>query len=756
MPTPTATPRRPARTAPSWRVALAIAALAIGGPADAAEPLSDWLDGIETAAEALRAGDAAGSLAAALRARQALSQGHAGARAALAVGLAQLALGEPRQALEPLSAGQAGVAPEALAPLQLALGQALLESGRAVEGARMLEQVAIGEGGTLGRRARWLQAQALLLAGLVAQGVERLEPLLASDGEDPEATAGRLQLADALRLLGHSNRAAALYRGLALDQPERPEGAAALQALARWGETGGPAAALSGEDRLVRAERLLARGRPAEALSEVDAAGATSPPAEPARAALQRAIILLSLGRHDEAAELAGPLAARAGPLAAGQGQGLAAGQGAGVRRAATWVLARVASRAGRLEEASSAYARVADAPGGLPGLPAGRWSDLADEARYLSAWLWYDAGRLDQGARRLEAFARAHPGSRRADDARWFAAWARVRLGDQPQARRDLARIERGPLGEAASYWQGRLAASPTAAAAFYRRAQAASPDGWYGALARARLAALGQEAGPVEAPPPLSPLVLGQGPAAGRLATAAALFGLGWRAAARPELEELLRRRAPASVAAPLAELATFAGEVDLSFRAARDHLGATRRTDRWLYPEPLPTLAPLALAAGVDPDLLRAVVRKESAYRPEARSAAGALGLTQLLPATAARLGVLSGLALDPSGRLSDPETSVAVGAQYLGLLLERFQVEAAALSAYNAGPAQAAAWARAQAGQPLDEWVEAIPYKETRAYVKAVLAAREAYRHLGGLGPLLDPNQPIPAPAPGAAF
>jgi soluble lytic murein transglycosylase len=763
MPSPTATPRCPAGTAPSWRVALALAALAIGGLADAAEPISDWLDGIGSAAEALRAGDATGSLAAAERAHQALPQGHAGARVALAVGLAQLALGEPRLALEPLTAGLASVAAaEAQAPLRLALGQALLESGRASEAVEVVEQAASGQGATA-RRARWLQAQALLASGLVAQGVARLEPLLAIAPDDAEATAARLQLAGALRLLGRSTQAATLYRGLALEQPERPEGTAALQALARWSAAGGPAAALSGADRLVRAERLLARGRPAEALSEVDAAGATSPPAEPARAALQRALVLLALGRQEEAAALAellaaraGPLAAQAGPLAAGQGLGLAAGQAAGIRRSASWVLARVASRAGRLEEATSAYARVASAPGGLPGLPEERWSELADEARYLAAWLWYDAGKLEHGARRLEALARAHPASRRADDARWFAAWARLRLGDQPGARRILARLERGPLGEAACYWQGRLATSPLDAAAFYRRAQATSPDGWYAALARARLAALGQDAGPDVVPAPLTPLALGQAPASGQLARAAALLGLGWRAPARVELEELLRRRATAAEAAPLAELASFAGEVDLSFRAARDHLGSTRRTGRWLYPEPLPTLAILASAAGVDPDLLRAVVRKESAFRPEARSAAGALGLTQLLPATADRLGVLSGLALDPSARLSAPETSVALGAQYLGLLLERFQVEAAALSAYNAGPVQAAAWTRAQAGQPLDEWVEGIPYKETRGYVKAVLAAREAYRRLGGLRPALDPTQLIPAPAPGASF
>ena len=68
----------------------------------------------------------------------------------------------------------------------------------------------------------------------------------------------------------------------------------------------------------------------------------------------------------------------------------------------------------------------------------------------------------------------------------------------------------------------------------------------------------------------------------------------------------------------------------------------------------------------------------------------------------------------------------------------------------------GPAPAAAWAQLRAGRPLDEWVESIPYRETRAYVKGVLSAREAYRRLAGRPPALDPDRPIPAPRDGVVF
>jgi peptidoglycan lytic transglycosylase len=784
--------------------ALALVLLVVGPalPAGAAEPFSDWLDGLGEAAERAGGGDAAGALAAARRALAALPEGQAGARASAAVGLALLRSGQAETAVAPLRAALAapgGAEPGDRPALDLALGEALLATGRHAEAAEALSRAAAGAAPQLerlGRRARWLECRALSTAGLLPQAAAGLEALLREAPGDEEAWAGRLALAGVHRALGRAGRAFALYRALALEEPDRPEGTAALEALERWRAAGGPVPAPSGDDRLARAERLLARGHHAAALAELDLAASATPPAPAQRLAVQRAMVVLGQGRHAEAEALARPLAAEGPP--------------AGVRRSATLILARTAARAGRTEAAVKAYQEVAALPGGFAGLPEPRWRDLADEAAYLAAWLWYDAGHIADAGPRLEGFARAHPASRRVDDARWFAAWAHVRLGERVAARRALARLEGGPLADAALYWQGRLATSATAAAGYYRKAVTAGADGWYAALARARLKAAGlastgtaaaistsaptasstssstptptptstptssststststptptatptstPTSSSIPTPEPLAPLTLPDGPAGQRLQASAALLALGLRDAARAELSDLLRRRPAAAVAAPLAELAAFAGEADLPFRTARDHLGTTRRTARWLYPDPLPALAPLAAQAGVDPDLLRAVIRKESAFRPDARSAAGAIGLLQLVPPTAARLAALAGLPTDPPPRLLDPETSVALGAHYLALLLDRFHGEAAALAAYNAGPARAADWARDRAGLPLDEWVEAIPYKETRGYVKAVLAAREAYRRLAGRPPDLDPARPVEAPGPGVAF
>jgi soluble lytic murein transglycosylase len=234
--------------------------------------------------------------------------------------------------------------------------------------------------------------------------------------------------------------------------------------------------------------------------------------------------------------------------------------------------------------------------------------------------------------------------------------------------------------------------------------------------------------------------------------------LLGLGMREEGLAELRDLSRSGRVRAAAPLVAQLAAFAGDVEIPFRLARDHLPATRRTLRWLYPEPLPELLPAtARRCGVDPALLLSVMRRESSFRPDVRSNAGAEGLLQLRPATAERLGAMIGLGAGIGARLKEPEVAIPVGAHYLGLLVTRFGEPALAVAAYNAGPAPVAAWASDRAGMPLDAWVESIPYRETRGYVKVVLAGWDVYRAVAGAPtPPIDPDRRVKAPAPGVAF
>jgi soluble lytic murein transglycosylase len=127
-----------------------------------------------------------------------------------------------------------------------------------------------------------------------------------------------------------------------------------------------------------------------------------------------------------------------------------------------------------------------------------------------------------------------------------------------------------------------------------------------------------------------------------------------------------------------------------------------------------------------------LLWAIMRQESAYRHEVRSKAGALGLLQLLPSTASRL---NGAPVTEAG-LVDPVVNVRLGARYVGELLEEFGDPRAAMAAYNAGEEAVRRWMRDRPKVD-DMWVEMIPYRETRDYVKQVYTIWRRYQALYGV-------------------
>ena len=143
----------------------------------------------------------------------------------------------------------------------------------------------------------------------------------------------------------------------------------------------------------------------------------------------------------------------------------------------------------------------------------------------------------------------------------------------------------------------------------------------------------------------------------------------------------------------------------------------------------------VAAVSEAQHIDPALLNAVMREESGFRPKVVSTVGARGLTQIMPATGERLAMSIGLSdFDPDD-LFEPATNLLLGAHYLGRLMERFGGRvSAAVASYNAGPEAVARWIEERPAEEDDEWVEAIPYDQTREYVKQVLRSQQVYRVL----------------------
>ena len=134
------------------------------------------------------------------------------------------------------------------------------------------------------------------------------------------------------------------------------------------------------------------------------------------------------------------------------------------------------------------------------------------------------------------------------------------------------------------------------------------------------------------------------------------------------------------------------------------------------------------------GLDPNLVRALILQESYYNPKAKSRVGATGLMQLMPPTAKEHASRMRIPFAVS-RLENPEVNVRIGTYHLRMLVDMFRGNThLAVASYNAGQGNVLKWRRAAPRKPMDEFIESIPFQETRNYVKRVTMLRSAYSRL----------------------
>jgi len=151
--------------------------------------------------------------------------------------------------------------------------------------------------------------------------------------------------------------------------------------------------------------------------------------------------------------------------------------------------------------------------------------------------------------------------------------------------------------------------------------------------------------------------------------------------------------------------------------------------------------------SLRSSLPVPLLMAIARQESAMEANARSSANARGLMQLLPTTAALVARRAGMPKPSAEDLYDPGTNIALGSYHLAWLVARFDGQVPlAIAAYNAGEHRVDRWLKEADGLPMDQWIETIPFTETRNYMKNVLAFRHVYAHkLAAPTPMLGNNE-----------
>jgi soluble lytic murein transglycosylase len=410
-------------------------------------------------------------------------------------------------------------------------------------------------------------------------------------------------------------------------------------------------------------------------------------------------------------------------------------------RAALLYELARLHRRAGDPVASAAALERlVAEHPDGKE-IPEA-WLALA-RARM-------EAGRAEAARDAFAILIRTYPDTPAAASAQWDLGWHLYRARRYRDAALAFRQLSAGGPGFrlAGLYWAARsLDAVPEkgAATALYRELVGRAPYTYYGILASRRLR------GPVPTPVaaavrlPADPIALLEGDR--HFQKSRALWRLGYEGHALVELETLGREAVVESERAyGLGVAFSQIGEAGRSLRHLRRAFGGaaeagapglTEEFWRLFYPFGYGDIVrESARRAGLDPFFVAAVIREESSYDARARSWVGAIGLMQLMPETARVVAADTGVRLVEPAGLWEPPVNIGLGAHYLAQLRGRFQEPLLAVASYNAGPHRVQKWLKDLRHADLEEFVDQIPFDETRAFVKRVFSSWHHYRRLYG--------------------
>jgi soluble lytic murein transglycosylase len=385
-----------------------------------------------------------------------------------------------------------------------------------------------------------------------------------------------------------------------------------------------------------------------------------------------------------------------------------------------------------RIKDENAAAAALLDPPPPTSAYPDKMWRELEWQARRA----------LDRGDAALAyrlAGAHAAEGGSTFADGEWLAGWIALRyLADAPRGYEHFVRLYDGVSSTISrgrgAYWAGRAAeamGNRQLATEWFRKASA-HLGSYYGQLGAERLGASDM-------------LHLPALPAVEEAARAA--FGKQELVRLMRMMGELEQTDRVRSFMVRLAEAAKTPVEFRLLAELGKD-IGrpdfgvAVAKVARQQGIELVDVLYPTTkLPAGDAPEdaLVLAVIRQESAFDRRAESSAGALGLMQLLPRTAKYVAKHLGIAFSEKKLTSDAQYNIRIGRAYLADLIDSYGGSyLLAAAAYNAGPSRVKEWI-ATYGDPRDagvdtvDWVESIPFSETRNYVQRVLENLQIYRH-----------------------
>ena len=658
------------------------------------------------------------------------SKEDAGALAWLVVGYAHVLDHDYAKAIDPLNRAKP-LAGDLGDYVTYYLGTCYLQTGRQAEALGALSNFAANyPDSLLARDADVSYAGALLSEGRGTEVVNLLEKDRLPARSDIELTLGRAYAA-----LGDTTKAAEALANVYYKMPTSADADAAYAALKALPQ----AAAATVSQRRVRAELLIKARRFSDAADEYRDLAIHASPADRPTAELALADALHRSGRNREAkAELNG----LAGVTGEQNAQRL-------------YLLGEVAWASNENEEF---YRTVNELRQAAPTSP---WL----EAALLSvANLHLVHHEYDQALDAFRELQERFPNGGRASYAHWKAAWLTLRQGRNDEAKKQfeeqIALYPTGNETSAALYWRARLAEEdnqPGMARAFYQKLSDRYRNYYYAALGRERLARLpGANDPPGEYPlldrvPPLDhaeKVTLAQPPSEDLHLQKAELLGNGGL------IDFAVRELQAASSSdggnwwlAETAELYSDTGHYDRAIEVMKHSVPSYFAVDipnlpreYWeaLFPRPYWTdLKKFSIGNGLDPYLVASLIRQESEFNPVAVSRANAVGLMQLLPKTGKLVARQEKLKRYNPSQLYTPSVNLQLGTRYFRGMVDQFGGSFEyALAAYNAGSDRVEEWLGQGKYRDAQEFVESIPFTETREYVQAIMRNASVYRQLYG--------------------
>ena len=610
------------------------------------------------------------------------------------------------------------------------LGTCYLQTGRQAEGMALLADFAVAHPDSLlVRDAAVSYASALLGEGRPTEAADLLEKHRLPARSDLEFTIGRAFVA-----LGQNEKAAEAFANVYFNMPTAAEADASHAQLEKLSLVLAPTSA----QRKTRAELLMKARRYNDAADEyrellIHAATAEKPAFELALAD--------SLHREGRNREAKAELTTLAGATAEQSAQRL-------------YILAEVAWASDQNDEFFRDVDQLRQAA------PESSW---LESALILVANLHLVHHEYDQALDAFRELQQRFPNGSRASYAHWKAAWLTLRQGRTEEAKKEfeeqIALYPTGNETSAALYWRARLAEEEhqiPMARAFYQKLSDRYRNYYYAGLGRERLKKLPEGDDPLgtypllDHVPPIedAKVELAEPPADDLHVQKAKLLGNGG-------LVDFAVRELQAGAAedggnwapAEEAQLYTDTGHYDRAIEVMKHAAPSYFAVDiptlprcYWeaLFPRPYwPDLKRFSTANGLDPYLVASLIRQESEFNPVAVSRANAVGLMQLLPRTGKLVAHEEKLRRYNATELFTPAVNLELGTRYFRGMVDQFGGSFEhALAAYNAGSDRVEEWMGNGPYRDSPEFVESIPFTETREYVQAILRNAAVYRQLYG--------------------